>query len=126
MYSLDQVICFLEQRQRTEDWNIRDEAIAYLKGYREILPEYSQMKLDAVKNEPLTWDELKLMAGKPVYITFSNTIIDELDGKGWFIIHQCFEPAVFGEEAVMYCNDMFFFPKKYQGTRWQAYRKERE
>lgn len=69
MYSLDQVIYFLEQRQQTEDWNIRDAEIAYLKGYREVLLEYAQMKLDAVTNEPLTWEDLcKLdMIGSPVW-----------------------------------------------------------
>ena len=82
MYSLDQVIYFLEQRQQTEDWNIRAAAITYLKGYREVLPEYAQMKLDAVKNDPLTWDELKQMEGKPVWIKYGNN-----QQSRWVIIY---------------------------------------
>ena len=82
MYSLDQVIYFLEQRQQTEDWNIRDAAIAYLKGYREVLSEYAQMKFDAVKNDPLTWDELTTMVGKPVWIKYGNN-----QQSRWVIIY---------------------------------------
>lgn len=68
MHSLEQVIYFLEQRQQTEDWDIRGEAIVYLKGYLEVLPEYAKMKADAVtKKEPLTWHQLCNMIDQPVW-----------------------------------------------------------
>ena len=115
MYSLDQVIYFLEQRQQTEDWNIRDAAIAYLKGYREILPEYAQMKLDAV-NDPLTWDELKTMEGKPVWV-------EALLYKQWVVIGYVGENHILFEGVKLYAPES----RKYMGEEdgWQAYRKER-
>ena len=121
MYSLDQVIYFLEQRQKTEDWNIMDAAIAYLKGYRDVLPEYAQMKLDAVTNEPLTWDELKGMEGKPVWIDAESLPVGVSPyWKDWYIIKS------FSNDEFMYCNDSFELAKEMQGRLWQAYLKERE
>ena len=122
MYSLDQVIYFLEQRQQTEDWNIRDAAIAYLKGYREVLPEYAQMKLDAVKNDPLTWDDLKQMEGKPVWVEYGC----DFNQKRWVIIgsfHGRKNEFQYMDVSGGYPNT---FWKKDMGADeyWQAYRKE--
>ena len=118
MYSLEQVIYFLEQRQQTEDWNIRDAAIAYLKGYREVLPEYAQMKLDAVKNDALTWDELKQMFHRPVWIETTAkkgwNIIISIDSADMHVIHTAHRgPKLSG------------FSKADLGKTWNAYRKER-
>ena len=125
MYSLDQVIYFLEQRQQTEDWNIRDAAIAYLKGYREVLPEYAQMKLDAVKNDPLTWDELRQMEGKPVWIWLSPRIKNTLGSGRWEIIYK-FNPIGGNKNLFeMEMESRSRFTRKYQGDLWQAFRKER-
>lgn len=125
MYSLDQVIYFLEQRQQTEDWNIRDAAIAYLKGYREVLPEYAQMKLDAVKNDPLTWDELRQMEGKPVWIWLSPRIKNTPGSGRWEIIYK-FNPIGGNKNLFeMEMESRSRFKRKYQGDLWQAYRKEK-
>lgn len=120
MYSLDQVIYFMEQRQQTEDWNIRDAAIAYLRGYREILPEYAQMKLDAV-NDPLTWDELKGMEGKPVWVEGQYP-------HSWCIVREVQKYMDGTEEIVLdglNCKIGIGRKEEY-GTGWQAYRKERK
>ena len=119
MYSLDQVIRFLEQKQQTEDWNIRDEAIAYLKGYREILPEYSQMKLNAV-NAPLTWEELKQMEGKPVWVEGSHGCI--YDHKSWALISFDKNDDM---KCQLYDSCEFWIGKEDYGTDWNAYRKEK-
>ena len=123
MYSLDQVIYFLEQRQQTEDWNVRDAAIAYLKGYREILPEYGQMKLDAVNN-PLTWDEMKAMKGEPVWME-----ADDGKYKQWFIVgnfFSWFEKEDFDAHVNLYrSGGAMEMSKETYGSYWQAYRKER-
>lgn len=116
MYSLDQVIYFLEQRQQTEDWNIRDAAIAYLKGYREVFPEYARMKLDAVKNDPLTWDELKDMEGKPIWVEHKLF-------KGWRLVgwqaneHLMNLVGSYSEQVPLFEDDC--------GVSWNAYRKEK-
>ncbi len=118
MHSLEQVIYFLDQRQQTEDWNIRDEAIAYLKGYQEILPEYVQMKLKAAENEPLTWEQLRQMEGKPVYWTH------DLVGE-WLTIYGV--PK--NDDNVIYattCSGVECWIYKKDMDRYKYYRKEKQ
>ena len=54
MYSLEQTIYFLEQRQQTEDWNIRDQAIFYLKEYRDL----KQATAQAINNITVNMTEV--------------------------------------------------------------------
>ena len=58
-------------------------------------------------NPPLTWDELREMEGKPVWVEESAE-----NGLWWtyWVIWQ-------GDNAIL--------PKKDYSTKWQAYRKER-
>jgi len=112
MYQSDQLTWEANQKA----WDLVEEDL--VNARMKYIAKLKELDIGTL-NDPLTWDELRSMSGKAIWITFPN-------GKGWFVIHQCFEPEVVGEEAVMYCNDMFYFPKKYQGTKWQAYRKERE
>ena len=60
-----------------------------------------------VANPPLTWDELKQMEGKPVWVEESAE-----NGLWWtyWVIWEC-------DNAVL--------PKKDYSTKWKAYRKER-
>ena len=69
-------------------------------------------------NDPLTWDELKLMKGKPVWIELL-----ENGWKGWDVIAG-FDEDDFGVAMVTVHNDDYY--KLDLGKRWQAYRKERE
>ena len=123
MYSLDQVIWFLEQRQQTEDWNIRDEAITYLKGYKEILPEYCQMKLDAVNN-PLTWEELLEIKGKPVWVEVLDDTGDHCKWRGEWMLVKDFSQGIIGEYCHMEPNYRTWIHTSY-GDLWRAYRRER-
>lgn len=118
MYSLEQVIYFLEQRQQTEDWNIRDNAIAYLKGYQEVLQEYAQMKLDAVKNDPLSWKELTEMENKPVWLRYGT-----FDDSGWSLISEVREDEAW-IEFVLPWGLRLVMHKDMIGKTWNAYRKE--
>ena len=69
---------------------------------------------------PLTWDELKQMEGKPVWIEHPETKIGR-----WIVIAK-----ITGRNedlACMNATDAWgSYWKKYQGLEWQAYRKERE
>ena len=68
-------------------------------------------------NVALTWDELKQMEGKPVWVEEPKFF-----GKRWVIISGMNDEAVFGSSI----GSMVFCTKDEQGTEWQAYRKERE
>lgn len=68
-------------------------------------------------NVALSWDELKTMEGKPVWVEF------EKNGNHWLIItdiksNGAVGRGVYGENAPLYKDRI--------GTDWQAYRKERK
>ena len=100
----------------------RVDALYYLKH----LQEYYEMSREHHEPNPaLTWDQLKQMEGKPVWV--EN--LDELDGDvlcGYWIIVDAFTGR--NEKlACMHTNQPFLcLWKSKQGKTWQAYRKERE
>jgi len=115
-------LCFLHSGD-TCSW-IRD-ALHYLEEYRTTRTAYIKAMADIEDNPPLTWEELKQMTGKPVWLEYCKTVTDEMDGHRWVILHTAYEEDDDGEEEI-FCNDMCRLLKKWQGTRWQAFRKERE
>ena len=115
----------MEERQKTEDWNIRQDALFYLKEYKFITENCADALAEKYpsENSPLSWDELKQMEGKPVFVK------DRLPyNTGWKIIQyvttdnhgisdaiNCL--AEIGSKKTLYRKDL--------GKTWQAYRKER-
>lgn len=128
-------------------YDIYQDALQYLKEYRSDQIEWAanrkawdevqedlvsaRMKyiarlkeLDIGKlNPPLTWDELREMEGKPVWII--ESVIDPFDDDGmkrtghWDIIRKAYP-----EQIAFYVQGMTNH-KSWQGIGWQAYRKER-
>lgn len=80
---------------------------------------YTKAILDMYRNEPLTWDELKEMTGKPVWMEWTGS-------PRWGIVDGIYKDA-FGVENLVVCvpHDYLHFDKRMQGDVWQAYRKER-
>ena len=92
------------------------DALHYLKEYRTLQTAYTTAMADAEDNPPLTWNELKEMEGKPVWVKYrcfdawmliTDVIMDSL----WLVNTE-------GEELGL--------PKEDMGKTWQAYRKERK
>ena len=81
-----------------------------------------QDELEAKADKPLTWEELKQMLGKPVYIEF-NTSYEPKPTRHWFIVTGFKTFRASGEE--MLCEPLWHFSKQYFGDTWQAYRKEK-
>lgn len=134
--------------ERDRFWVDRDtynDALHYLKMYRsdqiqweadrklwvdkqKQVDEARQKYIDKLKeleigtlNDPLTWDELKGMEGKPVFVEAESLSVGVSPyWKDWYIIKS------FSNDEFMYCNDGFEWAKKMQGRLWQAYRKERK
>lgn len=71
----------------------------------------------AVNNPPLTWDELKMMTGKPIWIE------DAFEKGEWYII-ECFTDSNRFIAHDRWSGDDIF-RKLYMDTEWFAYRKER-
>lgn len=138
MKTLDEVIAELE------DEGLFPDALYHLKMYRSDMQMYAENQKyweDELKqkikdfgdakeryiaklkeldigtlNDPLTWDELRTMEGKPVWVEDSNH-----QGE-WVLLSGT-------EDDILYfvyrtCNEYKIYRKE-QGTLWQAYRKER-
>ena len=70
-------------------------------------------------NDPLTWDELKTMEGKPVWIE----LLGKGKWKGWDVIGG-FDDDDFGFAMCTVRGDDYYLADL--GKTWQAYRKERK
>ena len=100
---------------------IRD-ALSYLKMYKELADD-SEAFAEWKENPPLTWDELKQMEGKPVWIDSVPLV------RRWVIIKK-FHPIGGNKNLFdMEVEDGAHFLRKNMRRDdpawWQAYRKER-
>ena len=120
-----------------------DDALHYLKMYRsdmiqyeadrkywqeemtQVMDQYNSARDKHIKelkelkqNDPLTWDELKQMEGKPVWI----------EEKGYYQTWEYWSLVYWmnDDELTLWNeNGRTTYSKNEQGTVWQAYRKER-
>ena len=104
---------------------LKTDALHYLKEYRKYndtmcaLPDYYEW-VHSADNPPLTWDELKQMEGKPVWI--------ELHGSGrkaWGLSDGIYVDA-FGHDiiTIKVLHDLWHLDKAQLGKNWNAYKKE--
>lgn len=134
MKTLDEVIENLSVKQSLKDLGHRPDpdeiadALYYLREYREKKHEISDISTDYIAmknywmeqqmNPPLTWDELKEMEGKPVWVEY-------ISEKRWIVIKE-FRESISGMEYLVSTDNGLFFPQRMDDKTWQAYRKERE
>lgn len=90
------------------------DALHYLK-------EFKRYRLATQKNEPLTWDELKLMEGRPVWVEWVEVVIGgSYSIRDWFLIEWIDNN---NHEAIIrdrHGNQILYR----DGSDWQIYRKE--
>ena len=131
MMTLDELIDWLEKTVMPISFEaVKKETIHYLREYREMKQHLAcmdsgEIRGDAtqiVNNPPLTWDELKQMEGKPVWV--EEPYNGEWHGN-WAVICSVGEYE-YDDDPYMSMTDDSFYLKSGCGTRWQAYRKERE
>ena len=98
------------------------DALQWLKGYR------AHIELDKLRdkceteNDPLAWDELHAMKGKPVFVEGSHG--PALSYKGWALIS--FDRQGNDMKCQLYNSSEFWIGEEDYGTDWQAYGKERK
>lgn len=110
------------------------DALSYLKKYRDnkkylrywtekaiseqqnIIDGYMIQKNE--DNPVLTWEQLKTMEGKPVWVEQCNG-----DTKGWILILRTNYDVI---NCTTKHDNSFYLYKSSYGEKWQAYRKERE
>jgi hypothetical protein len=141
MLTLDEVIALMEDERRCDVPMYKDDALHYLKKYRdnyearndqieryqkaakeceEILTDYVALKqywAEQQANPALSWDELAQMVanGKPVWIEMNHF------GVHWYFIDMVTEDiAIF---IGIYKENVQLYRSEY-GKTWNAYRKE--
>ena len=97
------------------------DAIHYLNEYNSILDEYHELKdwwaEEYVENDPLSWEQLKTMKDKPVWIEIEyGEGIDPW--KGWDIVDSVYDSIL-----LTYLGD---YERHGFGKIWKAYKKERK
>lgn len=112
----------------------KDDALHYLKEYQELTAKLVEL------NEPLTWQELQQMEGKPVWVEMVGfslggnamswkfwAIVSLCDDEIFRIVHDQFENMKVADEeqGVWNACAIWDMPKEDLGKTWQAYRKER-
>ena len=123
MKTLDEVIKAFEYTYENDPvaWTYGVDALHYLKEYRdlkEMTDWHEEMEnirnnlTNLLMNPPLTWDELKQMEGKPVWVEYEGykpmwDIVDKIIDKRTIETYKC----MLHDEGI--------------GIHWQAYRKER-
>ena len=99
------------------DCGTQNDALQYLKMYRELADD-SEAFAEWKENPALTWDELRNMEGKPVWV------VPEAEKGYWFVIEFFHNNPYYGGDRVCFTNDVIF-NRCDLGKTWQAYRKER-
>ena len=108
------------------------DTLQYLKEYKRISAKLEKIAfgnitetLEKLDNPALTWDELRQMEGKPVWIWLSPRIKNTPGSGRWEIIYK-FNPIGGNKNLFeMEMESRSRFKRKYQGDLWQAYRKEK-
>jgi len=108
--------CVLAKNVEVDDLT---DALHYLKIFqaheKRVREQLDDLKEEYRPNDPLTWDELKSMEGKPVWVEIGN------GSKGWVIIRKINDNGIVtGSDGFIGIADVYGEP-----TTWQAYRKER-
>ena len=128
--------CVLAKNVEVDDLT---DVLHYLKEYRDDRKHYAEaisncgkalnqyiMDIQALAqqedNQPLTWDELKGMEGKPVWV--EGRTMDDHDGdyKYWCIVGKTDKLDTY----IHLREHGYHHWKSTYGDWWQAYRKERE
>lgn len=117
---------YLQNNEQTCRKDVLVDVLHYLKEYRdhmknEIIELQEEVKKQKEMIEflekPLTWDELRTMEGKPVWVEQCNG-----DTKGWLLILRTNYDVI---NCTTKHGNSFYLYKSWYGEKWQAYRKER-
>lgn len=113
----DAIECFECPMRHETECEVKSVALAYLKEYQSTKDE---------DNPVLTWEQLKTMEGKPVWIELLNHDIWEYPShrvdSEWWVIGEVRKDDII---LATYLDEMELFEDDL-GVIWQAYRKERK
>ena len=91
-------------------------ALHYLKEYQTLKLGYIKAMADLEDNPQLTWQELRQMEGKPVWVEHKHY-------NKWLIVYEVYENTIVLDGNGFYTQ--YFSDDNAKEIRWRAYRKER-
>ena len=129
MKTLDEVIEELQYWDTCNEYpecfyddEVTRDTLNYLKEYKRVQNKIEKIALgniedtlDKLDNKPLTWDELKTMEGKPVWVETESI-------NGWVIV-EIRDSFMKGREYIKF--GLLELSNKDLGKTWQVYKKER-
>ena len=121
-YSTEQCVCDPDALYYLKEYKNTDEnykqAMAHV---TEVIDYYEKMVADylSVNNPPLTWDELRTMVGKPVWMQW--TVMGVWAYGDWNLIQDADEDRIWFVDKD---GETFDEEKEIHGNLWRAYRKE--
>lgn len=132
--ALEEITSLTEDESESEGYFLAMDSIHYLKEYQEHLKwhAYEEHCLAEEKkalreksrtdNLPLSWEELKNMQGKPIWVEYEGytpgwEIIEHIGVYKWTINTD-------DDEIIIETNSSILH-KEEQGKMWQAYKKEK-
>ena len=114
------------------DFEVTRDALHYLKLLKthcdRVQNQIEDLREEYRPNDPLTWDELKAMTGKPVWVEYRRSVRNRWGHRCWHIIRniQRVQFDRIDTEWLRVDEDGVYFDKADLGKTWQAYRKERK
>lgn len=131
MKTLDEVIEELQYWDTCNEYpecfyddEVNRDALHYLKEFKRISAKIEKIALgnitetlEKLDNPALTWDELKQMEGKPIWVEYEGYAPD------WEVIEYIGNTKWKWGEVIE--THLSILHKENQGKEWQAYRKER-
>ena len=101
--------------------DLRADALHYLKEFKELSKMWNDRLDKENSNPPLTWNELRAMAGKPVWLVHEGT-----GESSWVFVGEWFD-----DDEMRVCRMLrdyadYITKEIYENGTWRAYRKERE
>ena len=125
MKTLDEVIEELQYWDTCDEYpecfyddEVNRDALHYLKEYRWVVENCAEALAEKhpSENVPLTWDELKTMIGKPIWVEYEGYAPD------WEVIEYIGNTKWKWGEVIE--THLSILHKENQGKEWQAYKKE--
>ena len=122
----DAIECFECPLRHETECELKDVTLAYLKEYQSAKDDLDEKRLKYLNaiaefedNPVLTWEQLKTMKDKPVWVE----VYGNWYGKFWAFVEVVNDAYMnFYQKGQEYPEDLW---KRDIGKSWQAYRKER-
>lgn len=126
--SIDEIEEKKKQVQIMYENNIKEynEHKKEIENIKQIEVSLIEEKEKIKENNPITWEELKSMIGKPVWLEYDNRGLEILsDPHQWVIIGMVDNTSVMPEISFISKWKTFWMQKEFMGKHWNAYKKEK-